>query len=514
LMTTVFQPRTAQAASQRANDRSLKNIAILLLITVFAFVLCGYHPGLEDDSFYLAAIKWHLNPSLFPHDADYFRVQFQATIFDKLIPFSVRITHLPVPWAELLWQIAAIFFLLHGCWRLARHCFDKPEAHWAATTLIAALFSMPIGGIAINIGDQYLHPRTIATALILEAIVEVVDTRIWRAGILLAFAFSVHAIQASFGISFCIFLWWRLRSRNNSRAAVTSFALAPMGWLFEPSSEAWRQAASTRDFYFLGRWHWYEWLGVFAPIVVLFIFHRFLKSRSLLNGTEIRPVVTALLYYAAFQTFVGLTIMIPPQLERLRPFEPMRYLHLLYILFFIIAGGLLGEYVLEKRIYRWVLLFAPLAAGMFVAQRQMYSESPHLELPFKESTNPWVEAFDWIRQNTPVDALFAIDPHYETLPGEDQHGFRGLAERSVLADYEKDAGMVSRVPSLAPRWLKEVTALNGWRKFQPLDFDLLKGEFGVSWFILSRADAQFSNTQPHQFTCPYENEAVKVCRLY
>jgi hypothetical protein len=245
-----------------------------------------------------------------------------------------------------------------------------------------------------------------------------------------------------------------------------------------------------------------------------FLFQRFFKSRSLLNATRFCPVVTALLYYAVFQTIVGFVIMLPPELERLRPFEPMRYLHLLYIIFLIIAGGLLGEYVLRRRVYRWVLIFVPLTAGMFFAQRQMYSGSPHLELPFTQSPNLWVQAFGWIRQNTPVDALFAIDPHYETLPGEDQHGFRGLAERSVLADYEKDAGMAARVPGLAPRWLKEVTALNGWRKFHSADFARLNKDFGVSWFVLSRADDQFFSGQPHHFECPYENDRVRVCRLY
>src|SRR5690348_114548 len=188
-MPATSQTRTVEAASGSSRDRSLRNLLFLFLLTVFAFALAGYHPGLEDDSFYLAAIKWRLNPSLFPHDADYFRVQFQATIFDKLIALSVHLTHLPLPWVALLWQVAAVFFLLHGCWRLARRCFDKPEAHWAAAALVASLFTMPIGGIAINIGDQYLHPRIIATAVVLEAIVEVIDTRIWLAGLLLASAF-------------------------------------------------------------------------------------------------------------------------------------------------------------------------------------------------------------------------------------------------------------------------------------------------------------------------------------
>ena len=152
--------------------------------------------------------------ALFPHDADFFRVQFQATIFDRLIAFSIRLTHLPVAWGVFLWQSAAIFFVLHGCWQIARRCFVKPEAQWTATALVAVLLSMPIGGIAINIADQYFHPRNLAAALILAAIVAVIDRHLWLAGILLAFAFAIHAIMASFGIPFCLFLLWQLGCYN------------------------------------------------------------------------------------------------------------------------------------------------------------------------------------------------------------------------------------------------------------------------------------------------------------
>jgi len=211
---------------------------------------------------------------------------------------------------------------------------------------------------------------------------------------------------------------------------------------------------------------------------------------------------------------VGLAIMLSPSLERLRPFEPMRYLHLLYLFFFLIVGGFLGYYLLNRRVYRWLLLFLPLSAGMFYAQRQMFPASRHLELQFVATDNGWLHAFAWIRENTPVDALFAVDPHYETLPDEDYHGFRALAERSVLADYEKDGGMACRVPPLAPRWLKEVTALNGWRNFRPVDFGRLQHDFGVKWVVLSRADAEYSVGDANNMTCPYQNREVRVCRLY
>ena len=131
----------------------------------------GYHPGLEDDAFYLAAIKMNLHPALFPHDADFFRVQFQATIFDKLIAFFIRLTHLPVGWGILLWQFASIFLILWGCWAISRRCFRQTHAQWAAVGTIALLLTLPIGGIALSLTDQYLHPRALATAAILAAIV-------------------------------------------------------------------------------------------------------------------------------------------------------------------------------------------------------------------------------------------------------------------------------------------------------------------------------------------------------
>src|SRR5689334_22300651 len=107
-----MQPSSKTARQPSADDWAPGNLLPLALLTTFAFLVMGYHPGLEDDAFYLAAIKRNLNPALFPHDSEFFRLQFQATIFDKLIALTVRVSHLPVEWVALLWQIAAIFFLL------------------------------------------------------------------------------------------------------------------------------------------------------------------------------------------------------------------------------------------------------------------------------------------------------------------------------------------------------------------------------------------------------------------
>jgi hypothetical protein len=539
------------STKQSTGDWYPRNLIVLFFLSVFAFLIMGYHPGLEDDVYYLSAIKKDLNPALFPYDSDFITVQFHATIFDRLIALSVRLTHLPLAWMVLLWQITAIFFILHACWRIACRLFPDPAAQWAAVTMIAALLTLPVSGSGINLADQHLHPRTLATAAILAAVVEVLDSRkkdsrsdtrrIWCAGFFLALAFVIHAIMAAFGISFCAFLWWTLRresfesprepplihsssvfalyplwcQRFFATTPATLLTALPLGWLFEPATDAWRKAASMHDFYYLSRWEWYEWLGVFAPLVLLFAYQRFLARREHDDATTLRSFVSALLYYGLFQTAAAIAVMLPQSLERIRPLEPMRYLHILYLFFFLLIGALLGRYMLRRHLYRWALLFIPLAVGMFYAQRQLYPASAHIEWPGVAPRNPWLQAFDWIRHNTPEDALFAIGPRYMTLPGEDYHGFRALAERSSLVDFDKDGGMAARVPHLAPRWLKELAAQDGWQNFQPQDFERLHHDFGVTWIVLSPRDAQYASAQSGSnpaLTCPYKKEIV-VCRL-
>ncbi len=487
-----------------------RTIAVLLLLTAAAIAIQGYHPGLEDDAYYLAAIKRDLNPALYPHDADFFRLQFQATIYDKLIAASIRLTHLPPDVTIFLWQFATTLAILAACLAIARRIFTKPEAHWSAVATVAALLTIPVSGTGISLTDQYLHPRALATAAILAAIISILDRHRLRAAVLLAIAATMHIIMAAFGISFCLFLLWRRGRRARTitspagppggtnlrtNAAIFTAAALPLPWLFQPTTEAWRAAAATRHFNLITHWPWYEWLGVIVPFAILYYF----ASQARRDNPTRARLNTSLLYYAIFQLAVALVIMLPPQLERLRPFEPMRYLHLVYLLMFLIAGGLIGQHILGKHAYRWLLFFLPLSAGMFYPQRQMYPSTAHLELPGTKPSNDYLQAFAWIRANTPTDALFALDPYYMQQPGEDFHGFRALAERSALADMVKDPGMVARVPTLAERWQSEVNATKNWQNFPTHQFLLSKKYL---WSDLGRSQSR--GRRPGMI-CPYQN---------
>ena len=194
----------------------VKNACILAVLAAIGILIAGYHPGAEDDGVYLAAIKRDLNPALFPHDSDFFAVQLQATIFDKVVAASVRATHLPLGWVVFAWHYLAIFWCCWVAGGLAADVSADEYAQWASVTLVAVLLTLPVAGSALYLVDQNLHPRALATAAILAAIVATLDRKYLLTGALLVLAVLIHPIMACFGISFCIFLAWRQPSLESA----------------------------------------------------------------------------------------------------------------------------------------------------------------------------------------------------------------------------------------------------------------------------------------------------------
>lgn len=488
--------------------RSSEKLKFILLLTfsLLAFVVMGYHPGTEDDGVYLTAVKSDLNPSLYPHDADFFRVQLQATVFDGWIAGFVRFTHIPLATTELLFQFASIAAILAACWSIAQMLFEDEQVQWAGVALVAAMLTLPVSGAAIYLADQHLHPRNMATALVLLAVSCILRGKRWQAVPLLLVSFVLHPIMALFGISFCFFLTIALLEPVHAwlRSVRSAFASAvPLGWILEAPTASWRRALETRHFLFLYRWTWYEWLGALGPLVLFWLLWRLAVRRG---EPKLARFALAVFAYGIVHQVGSMIVLGSPALVRLTPMQPMRYLQLVYVFMVLIGGCFIGKYILKASAVRWAGFLVVACFGMFTSQRALFAASPHLELPRVRSANPWLEAFAWIRGNTPVDAYFAVDPNYLAAPGEDYHSFRALAERSQLADMIKDTSVVTQVPELGSRWEKQTNATAGWQHFKLADFQRLKTEFGVDWALVSFP-------APAGLDCKWHNARLAVCRI-
>lgn len=478
----------------------------LLLLTIGALAVHGYHPYAEDAEIYLPGVEKVLHPELFPVHADFFQTQGSLTLFPHLIAATVHWSHLPFDWALFAWHLVSISLFLLAAWQLTGLLFDREIARWGGVALLAALLTLPVAGTALYIMDQYVNPRNLAAFAGLFAVTRILERKLVMAAVWAVIAIAIHPLMGWFALSFCL-LWevmeWWQRPHASSRATSFAAGILVVPNLFAPTSPAYHQAIRFHGFHYLRNWAWYEWLGIVAPIAIFWLVARNADSRK---RATLARVCRALIIYDAIYFVLALVISVPQRFESLARIQPLRSLDLLYVFLILLGGGMIAEYVLKNRAWRWIALFIPLCAGMFFAQRSLFPASAHIEWPWAQPRNQWAQAFLWIRGNTPADAVFAMDPLYIRIPGEDTVAFRPLAQRSSLADGYKDSGTVSMFPPLAELWWEQYQAQQNWKQFGVDNFAGLRSRYGVNWVVLQSPGIRGMD-------CPYQNPAVLVCRV-
>jgi hypothetical protein len=291
---------------------------------------------------------------------------------------------------------------------------------------------------------------------------------------------------------------WRLVGLGVAALAAAAVlqALAP------EESSAYTQAVASRAYWFPLEWAWYEQLGLVAPILVLMALELGRSGRNWL--TTVRAALAlcwiSVLVAACFSHEVFARHLVARM-------QPLRCLQIVYELMIVLLGAWLGERVLKGYAWRWAMLLASLGCCMWLAQWKTFPSSGHIEWPWAEPVNGWEQAFLWIRNNTPKDALFALDAQY--IAGgkhEDAQCFRAIAERSALPDYSKDGGEASITPGLTSAWLRGRQAQGGLERASDSERLQRLRPLGVGWTVLEA-------TSVTAWDCPYRNQTVKVCRL-
>jgi hypothetical protein len=479
----------------------------ILLLTAAALAIHGYHLGVEDGEIYIPAARKLLHPELYPYATEFFQSHERLSLFAPILAWTARWTHLSLDWTVFLWYVATLFVTLAACWMLAAISFEGTRARWCAVLVITAVLTMPATNTGLLLMDPYLTARSFSTPLTLFALVALARRRYALALLLTVATAAIHPQMAAYLIFLGAVLWLVDRFRwaaPEARAAGAILFSTPAGFRLMPAQGAYREALYSRDFYFLSTWTWYHWLGLLAPLGFLFWF-----SRGRLRGTtpEFARLSLALIPFGAISILAGAMIASTHRLDMFARLQPLRCFHLITFVFMLFLAGVLGEYLAERRAWVIPLLCLPLAAGMFLAARATYPHSAHIEWPGRTtSENPWLNTLLWIRQNTPPDAVFAVDSGYFIEPGVDVHGFRALSERASLADYYKDGGVVAIFPRLADDWKQMSSATTGLNHFTAQDFTRLAHEYPVTWTVIHGA-------APAGMDCPFSQSGYAVCRI-
>jgi hypothetical protein len=466
-------------------------------------LLHGYHPLADDGAVYVTGIKKLANPGLYRSDSVFALSPTRWSIFAHLMAPLVHLGSLPV--LLLVCHLASIFLFLLGIWLVASRIFSDRRNCWGAVLLAACCFTLPVAGTSLSIMDPYVTARSFSTPLGLFAVAAVLDENWMGCGMWLALAALFHPLMA--GYTAITMLTLAFARRQMWRGLVLILGL---GWLLSgviflathpaDASIAYNRAALSRSYFFLSSWQWYEYPGLVIPLLLLGL----AGFRSRLLWPERALAITATLL-GSVALLTSLCFVHRSGSLLLARFQELRTFQFVYICGVVLAGGMLGRLAQQHR--RAIATIYLLSAGaLFAGQRLTYPESNHVEWPEGRPSNLWQEGFLWIRDNTPRDAVFALDNDYIESAGEDAQGFRAIAERSAVADWFKDGGIASNFSEAAGLWwqgstatalLNRATDEERLARLQPL---------GVTWIVLP-AEA---NTD---FPCPFMNARVRVCRL-
>ncbi len=477
-------------------------------LTAAALFIHGYHLGVEDAEIYVPAAKRLFHPSLYPYASEFFLSHGHLSLFGPIVALTSRVTLLPADWSIFVWYILTLFAMLASCWMLVASCFSSERARWCSMLVATAVLAMPATNTGLLLMDPYLTARSFSTPLTVFALAALLERKYVRAGIAALLTAAFHPQMVAYLIFLAVVLWALERNRTKVRERVPALAgaaaLFPTGFNLTPATGAYREALYSRDYFFLYNWTWYHWLGMLAPLAILAWFWR-----SNLRGTKpsFARLSFAMLPFGLVSIAVGLFLASSPSLDMFARLQPLRTFHLITLVLVLLLSGVIGEFLARDRPWVTCTLAVSLAAGMVVVAHETYPSSDRIELPSDTSSNAWVNTLLWVRNNTPQDAVFAVDSRYFMDPGIDVHGFRAIAERSALADYFKDSGVVSLFPALADEWKQMSNATHGLNHFSADDFRRLKSEYSaVSWTVVH-------GPAPAGLECPYQQRGYAVCQL-
>ena len=407
-----------------------------------------------------------------------------------------------------LLYVLSIWTTLYAASLLAARTTTSPAGRHAAVALLACWLTLPIAGTSLMLFDPYLTARGLTTPLILFAIAGTLDALEKRSSrtrtlmrLALIAAIFLHPLMAAYGVAAVILIATTAHSARRNAIAlaiVLAFTIAAAMQAFAPPESAdYVAVARTRYYWFLSEWHWYELLGLVAPLVLL----RLLTNRTtavLARGTILLGLISTAISLAF--AHISYATHLVARLQPLRSFQ------LIYIVMILLLGEWLGEHLLQRDAWLWAAMILLCGGSLFFVAHSTYPASTRLELPGRSTTNPWQQAFLWVRANTPHDALFAMNPHYIQAPAEDAQSFRAIAERDALPDYSKDGGQASILPSLTPLWMQGQTAQAHIEDESDTERLQALKPYGVTWVILQ-------TQSPTLWQCPYRNLTVKVCSL-
>jgi hypothetical protein len=444
-------------------------IAGALIFGVLATMnAAGYRYGVADQAFYVPAVLRHLDPSLYPQDGWMIGSQAKLLIFDELFAAAHRATGVPLPWMFFGGYVATMVALYGALVAFGRSVY---ASGWTVAALvIAATLRHRITKTGANTLEGHFHPRMLAFAIGVFALVAVMRRRTAIAVALVAVAGVLHPTTAIFfaawvGVALMVNepalrrpLGIVAGAAVVGGAIVLAAGIMPLS--FARMDERWIAAFAEKDYIFPTAWALDAWaLNLIYPVIIV-LAYRARKRAGVAHPNEGGIVAGCLALIGLFLAtlpFVALRSALVVQLQISRVFWMADMLAVAYVIWAVAEGRGRAESRVAAPAWRAqalavVLVLVAVGRGWYV----LTVEHPgrplvELDLPADE----WRDAMVWLRTHTPKDAQVLADPGHAFKYGTT---VRVSAERDVYLDDVKDAAIAFYDRKIALRVLERRAA--------------------------------------------------------
>ena len=243
----------------------------ILLVAIVAILVEGYHFGVDDAEIYIPAVAHVADPRLYPVGAEFFLSHAKLSVFSRVVGLTARLLNGSVEYAVFLWYVACVFLLLVAAWQMSTAFFLSERARWGSVALVGALMPTPVAGTALAIQENYLTARSFSAPLALLSVGCLVRGKPVAALAWLLVTALFHPQMAVYCAALNLIYWIVQRQGASAAYAFSIEAAIPLFSLsrLRPAEGEYRDILYSRTFFFASLWHWYEWIGVIVPVLIL-----------------------------------------------------------------------------------------------------------------------------------------------------------------------------------------------------------------------------------------------------
>jgi hypothetical protein len=447
----------------------------------------GYRFGVGDQAFYEPATRLARSPELFPHDRELIASQARLTVVDEVLAGASRLTGLDLPALFLALYVVTLIVLCLASHDLARALGFTP---WATGAFLALLtLRHRIARTGANTLEGYMHPRQLAFALGVAALVASLKQRWGWMAIWWLIAAALHPTTAMWWAAFLLggLLVDQIRRRFSDLRLVSLVCLGALilihvllrysgasGW-FEVMDADWQRVFEAKDYVFTSTWPPYAWAVNLAYLPLIWMLSRARFRSGTAHPAERRlwdGAMTLFLVFAVSQIFTAADLALAVQLQVSRVFWWLDFVLALYLAWWLTTRA--------RHFAVAAIIILSAGRGIYTL---MFDQPERSIVRMDLAADGWTDVMRWIRTQ-PSDWQVLAHPDHAWIYGP---SVRVAASRDVVLESVKDTSISMYSRATAMRVAERLNALSQFDTMTAGDFKAVAARYGATVLVVDRA---------------------------